>query len=186
MKYTFRIDDISINTPLLKLTQMIVFLRKRTKNPLIILGVSPLVHAVPCPHELSSERVFPAILNAFPNHLPFLKPTKLGIPAVADFGATLASHGLVHVDHRLLSLGAQQLSIVVSCSLLNTSLFIPPFNKYNSDTEEVCHTHGIQLMRADPMEWTHLAYLSFRPGLQNYYFHTHDFTFEDFKEKFNT
>lgn len=69
----------------------------------------------------------------------------------------VCSHGMVHVDHRLLSPGAQELSIVTSCALLSCSMFCPPYHKWNSDTEEICKRHNILLLKYET-NWLHVKY----------------------------
>lgn len=71
----------------------------------------------------------------------------------------LASHGLLHMDHSKCGKEAQELSIVTSCNFLETNLFIPPFNRYNYNTELACGSNNIRLMK--PSEgWRSLDYFA--------------------------
>jgi hypothetical protein len=194
----FRFDDISLRTSECKLQAMIQFLRERIKNLEIWLAVSPMVHDFEGNSPLQQERVFPSILHTESDYRVFYKGTRIGIPKIIhQVGAvTLAGHGLVHVDHRLLPYAAQELSIVTCCALINSTIFVPPFHKWNEDTEAVCEKHNIHLTRyqqfnrayLDSFSWQHLAYQKFDPNAAlnciGYYLHTHDFTFEDFCAKF--
>lgn len=86
-----------------------------------------------------------------------------------DRKVRIVSHGLIHVDHRLISRGAQEMSIVVSCALLSTNYFLPPYHKWNPDTESVCKQHNIGLIKYED-GWLSAAYKPFIPG-RKYYIH---------------
>ena len=191
MNYLFRFDDISVNTNLSKLTKMIAFLRSTftPANLQIMLVVSPAVHNMEnCEDVLARERTFPPHFHTESDFRIFYKVNRIGIPDLTPFLGTpdisLAGHGMVHVDHRLMGRSAQELSIVMSCSLLNTSFFVPPFHKWNKKTEKVCAEHNISLVKHDNT-WRHLVYKPFDPRTLNYYFHTHDFHYQDFCARFS-
>lgn len=191
--YTFRFDDVCANTDTEKLLAMVKFLRHGIPGGAVItFAVSPLVHW-PTFGMVGAERerVFPATLHLQADFRKFynvhgcsLSPR---LPAghapgtnPVDLADRVASHGLIHVDHRLLHRAAQEMSIVVSCSLLNTTWFSPPFHKYNQDTIDICAEHGITLDRLEfdfsgaPTK-RHLKYQPFDPAHRDYYLHTHDF-----------
>jgi hypothetical protein len=84
----------------------------------------------------------------------------------------IASHGLVHLDHRLLPKSTQELSILLSCSILDAKVFIPPRNMWNADTESVCLQGGIELMKFED-GWRHVMYNEYKPG-GRYYLHPFD------------
>lgn len=188
--YLFRIDDVSINTDAKKLEQMILFLQDMLDGCRIILAVSPAVADMrACEEPLTKERVFPSILHVENDFRVFYKMTRVGVPDYLasfrrDFSIELASHGMVHVDHRLLKKSAQELSIVMSCSLVGTNCFVPPFHKWDKRTDTICEANGITLLKTD-RNWSHLAYNDFNPRYENHYFHTHDFTFEKFSARFS-
>jgi len=169
----FRIDDISVNTNQEKLMEMLKTI-SLCLAPKIILGVSVAVN------EVDNERVFPKIFNAYSDHRNFFLVEKIGVPQLPK-NTLIASHGLFHVDHRLLTKECQEMSILSSCSILKADYFIPPFNKYNSATEEICKEQSIELIRFED-GWKHLKYEKFT-GEGMYYFHTHDFTLEEFQAK---
>lgn len=198
MMYTFRFDDISVNTDPKKLAKMIAFLREKfhPANRRIMLVVSPAVHDMRvCEDPLARERTFPAHFHTQSDFRIFYKVERIGIPewlsgyrqltgtTTENNDISFAGHGMVHVDHRLMSRTAQELSIVMSCALLRSSYFVPPFHKWNEKTERVCRDHQIGLVKHDPT-WRHLVYKPFDARNENWYFHTHDFSYEDFCARF--
>ena len=179
-----RIDDISVNTDLEQLSGLLKTIRKQFVNLEILLAISPMVFNMSDKSgtELSqsSQRVFPKILNAYSDHREFYRVQKLGIPkwlseVSSKFECTIASHGLVHVDHRLMDFGAQEFSIIASASLSGSNIFVPPFNKYNEFTEKICAENGIELVKWED-GWTHLGYHQFKLDNKKYYMHLHDFS----------
>lgn len=174
---TFRIDDVSINTNPVRLSEMVGILRSTYAGCSIVMAVSP------CVFKSNDERVFPSILHREPDFRMFYKSNALGIPyEMTTMADIVAAHGMAHVDHRLLDKAAQEMSIVMSCSLAGSKIFVPPFHKYDSDTIAVCEEFGIELARLhDGM--SHLKFN--RVGdCDYYYFHTHDFaTVEDFENQ---
>jgi hypothetical protein len=181
-----RIDDISINTDRDELRNLLKLISDKYPKMEILLAVSALVFNM---NKLSSgndsqsnQRVFPKILNAFSDHRVFYKVEEIGIPDwlpifSAEFNCKIASHGLIHVDHRLLDASAQELSILTSASILDTNIFVPPFNKYNPVTELICSDNQIKLVKWED-GWIHLAYNGFIDAENKYYLHLHDFTSE--------
>jgi len=172
-----RIDDISIQTDPIRLSKFLGTLKSQYPKTQILLAVSVGVVGVP---EISdSERVFPPILNAMSDHRNYFKLSRLGIPdwlpeMIKEFDCLIGSHGLVHVDHRLLNIEAQTLSILTSTSALGTNVFVPPFNKYNKSTIEICEEHALSLVIWEN-GWQHLGYQEFKSDGGKYYFHMHDF-----------
>ena len=190
MIYTFRFDDVSVNTDWHKLDQMVTFLRSTFKADQLrlIFAVSLAVQDMrDCDKALDRERAFHAILHTESDFRVFYRMTRVGIPVLLDQyrkdEVEVAAHGMVHVDHRLLSRGAQELSIVMSCALLNSRVFVPPFHKWNHKTKEICAEHGITLVKYD-RTWRHLRYHKFDYRNPTYYVHTHDFHYQDFCAQF--
>lgn len=96
--------------------------------------------------------------------------------------STIASHGLLHVDHSQLSEDAQEMSIVTSCRLLGTNLFIAPFNRFDERTERVCDRNAIKLVTKYG-DWRNIEYDTFDPSYKLWYFHSWRWTPERLKEK---
>lgn len=177
-----RIDDISVNLDQQRLRKFLIQIKATYPKVKILLAISPAVFDMPNRDDGSgqiSERVFPSILNAHSDHKVFYKIERVGIPKwlpdiTSEFDCLLASHGLIHVDHRLLPVGAQEMSIVTSLSLINANIFVPPFNKYNKDTESVCSENNVDLIKWED-GWIHLGYQPFSDDGRNYYVHLHDY-----------
>lgn len=165
---------------------------EKWKDSRVLLGMSPLACDMSGFSGLKSERIFPSIYNALSDHRTFYNVKKCGISSairklIEDHGSQieLAGHGIVHVDHRLLGKEAQEMSILLSCNLIGAKTFIPPFNKWNKHTEEVCEEHGIDLIKFED-GWKHLVYEKVSNDFDRYYFHTHDFSYEEFQSKIQT
>lgn len=191
---TFRVDDVSLNTDLARLQAIVRAVRERLPRARFLFTISPLVHDLSSEPEAERGRIFPKILNAHSDHRVFFRVDRAGIPDIttecnqAMFfaedpekyplfhkidGITYASHGLLHVDHRLLDRGQQEMSILISCSLAKSKVFVPPFNKWNRDTEEICREHGIELVKWED-GWRHAGHNGFDPSHDRYYLHEHD------------
>jgi len=176
---TFRFDDISINTDSDHLSKMVGCIRAKHPQSHLIFAISP------CVFDTGGERVFPPILNVESDFRVFYKPTKVGIPGkdVLSLADGVASHGMIHVDHRLLDAGAQELSIVLSCALVGSPVFVPPFHKWNDATARVCIDNQIQLVRRHD-RMVHLKYHLVTEDRDYYYLHTHDFgSMEEFEKQ---
>lgn len=172
----FRVDDVSVNTDLVKLKKIVNTVRKVVPNAKFLFAISPMVHDVSKERVGDRERAFPRVLSAHSDHRAMFHVDRLGVPDVAGTisNSSIASHGLVHVDHRLMGREAQELSIVTSCAVVHTDVFVPPFNKYNKDTIDVCEEHGIDLIKFED-GWQHVLYNAFDNNIYSrYYLHTHD------------
>lgn len=177
-----RIDDISVNLDEQRLRRFLSQIKKTFPKVKILLAVSPAVFDMPSRDSGKgdiAERVFPSILNAHSDHKVFYQIERIGIPnwlsdITTEFDCLLASHGLIHVDHRLLPIDAQEMSIVTSLSLIKANIFVPPFNKYNKDTESVCSDNNVDLIKWED-GWNHLGYQPFSDDGRNYYVHLHDY-----------
>lgn len=176
---TFRFDDVCINADIDLVNSITDFILQRIPNARIIFGVSPLVHSN------CGQRVYPEILNAFSDHKKFYSVNRAGIPDNLHDGATLAGHGLIHVDHRLLSFEAQEMSILISCALVNAKTFIPPFNKWNSMTEHICNEHNIKLVKFED-GWLSMEHNIYNPSHCLYYLHARAWTLDKIVKWFNS
>jgi len=180
MNKVFRFDDICVNADMKKANEMARILRNKFPNCEILFCISPLVHDMSAADGITRERIFPKILNAYSDHRKFYEVDYCGRPEIIP-EVSRASHGLVHVDHRLLSKEAQELSILVSCSLAKSKIFVPPFNKWNKDTEEICDEAGINLIKFED-GWLCMEYNSFNPKHNLWYVHSREFELEEFKK----
>ncbi len=178
-KRYFRFDDVSINSNMDITNKMAEFLMSKFPACEVIFGISPLVHNMQDEKDQQSkERVFPSLLSAFSDYKNFYKVTKFGLPDMIK-GITTASHGLVHIDHRLLPRDVQEMSIMISCSLTNSKIFVPPFNKWNKDTESVCNEHKIELIKFED-GWRSMEHNEYNEVQKLWYLHARAFALEKF------
>lgn len=165
----FRFDDICINTDMGNAQTLVQAMSMRFPVPEIWWCISPLVSDMSEEKSAQdSQRVFKGVLKAYSDYRHFYKVEKCGIPT-SPTCVKLASHGLLHVDHRLLSKESQELSIITSCSLIGTRIFVPPFNKWNEDTEEICKKKSIELVKFED-GWRSAEHHKF-DGKGNWYLH---------------
>ncbi len=181
----FRFDDICLNADIELANDIASLLKEHVPNSRIIYAVSPMVHDLSdSGDEITRQRIFPKILNAHSDHRVFYKVDLCGIPNDLPDWVELASHGLIHVDHRLLDYSAQEMSILVSSSLVKAKTFIPPFNKWNKDTEKICKEHGINLVKFED-GWRCLEYNDYTPLIKLWYLHHREFTLDSVKKWLN-
>lgn len=88
-----------------------------------------------------------------------------------DLKHKVVSHGLLHFDHSKASYDTQELSILTSCNFLKANIFVPPFNRYNLDTELVCKENSIFLAGKDE-KWINLESNKFNPSHKYWYYHS--------------
>lgn len=94
----------------------------------------------------------------------------------------VASHGLYHIDHSNVSRETQEMSILGSCSYLKTKIFVPPFNKFNQDTIDICFDNGITI-KTDG--WKSLEHNDFDSNHKFWYLHSWRYTINALKDKLN-
>jgi hypothetical protein len=175
--HTFRFDDISVNTDLERLGALIDVIVAHEPNANVLLAISPIVF---CPTiQLSighEQRVHPPTLTAMSALHPYYKGTRCGIPVLPFHKQIVrAGHGLAHVDHRLLDYQAQEMSIVMSCALAKASVFVPPYNHWDKNTEKICDEHSLDLIQFED-GWLHALYNSYDDSHHLYYMHPYDMT----------
>lgn len=174
----FRFDDVC-GTADMKLTnQLTDILINRFPYCSVIWAISPLVHD----SQKDTQRVFPKEWNALSDFRQHYKLNTFSEINGRD-GVIVATHGLIHVDHRLLSREAQELSILLSASLVNANIFVPPFNKWNSDTESICFDNDIKLIKFED-GWKSMEFNKFNEDQQLWYLHAREWTIESFKAWF--
>lgn len=179
----FRFDDVCINADMKLINDMTDYLFDKFIGCQVIWGVSPLVNDMSNEKsDISKQRIFPKINNAHSDYRIFYKVDIAGIPKL-HYRATMASHGLVHVDHRLLSKEAQELSILTSASLVSAKIFIPPFNKWNKDTVDICNENDIELIKFED-GWLCMEYNEYNDTQDKWYLHAREFTIDKFKNWF--
>lgn len=91
----------------------------------------------------------------------------------------VASHGLYHIDHSKVSRETQEMSIIGSCSYLKSKLFVPPFNKFNQDTLDICFDNDIKIITDG---WKSLEHEQFDSAHKMWYFHSWQWSSGQLKE----
>lgn len=184
---TFRFDDVCINSDMKLHNQMTEYLLDTFPKCEIIWAISPIVHD----SEKESQRVFPKEWNALSLIKTHYALNKMGLPQIHE-NVKIASHGLIHIDHRLLNYEAQELSIVLSCNLTGAKIFVPPFNKYNQNTELICLGNQIELIKYQEyhlgcptkITWKSMEYNKWNSNEHLWYLHAREWTMESFNEWF--
>lgn len=179
----FRFDDISLNTDMSKASDMAKILHDQFHNVEIWFCLSALCCDIP--KEGRQELIYPDKWNAMSDIRRFFKVTKCGIPQGMPKEVKVCSHGLLHVDHRLLQYETQEFSILGGSGLAQSYIFVPPFNKWNKDTEKICTEHDILLIKFED-GWENMRFNTFDPEHRKYYLHTTDFTLDQFRNWFAT
>ena len=170
----FRFDDVCINSDMELHNQMTDFLFEKFPDCEVMWGVSPIVH------NDCGQRVYPKIFNAYSDAKNyFFRPDKIQLPPTRS-DVKLAGHGLIHIDHRLLQYETQELSILASCSLVQSATFIPPFNKWNEDTEKICRENDIRLIKWE-IGWLSCEHNTFNVKHEAWYLHAREWTLEALK-----
>lgn len=178
--YTFRFDDISANSDMENAIAIAQVLERRFRFCKILFCVSVLYDDVRDYPDDKQEWVFEPKKKAQSDIRNFYRPDGFAIPVFPTWIQT-GSHGLVHVDHRLLDRGAQELSILVSCSLLRCDVFAPPFNWWNVDTEAICRENGIRLLKFED-GWLSMECNEFNAQHHLWYLHSRNRTPEQIRE----
>tara|TARA_B110000858_G_scaffold188891_1_gene234984 strand:+ start:275 stop:832 length:558 start_codon:yes stop_codon:yes gene_type:complete len=174
----FRFDDICVNADMELHINIANQIKKVMPSAEVIFCVSPLVHDMSAETGKSKQRIFPKILNAYSDHRAFYNVDKCEVPTFPEW-ITRAGHGLIHVDHRLLTKEVQELSILTSCSLSKSSIFVPPFNKWNEHTANICTEHSIKLVKFED-GWLCCEYNEYNPKHNLWYIHAREFTLQSF------
>ena len=177
----FRVDDVSLNTDIDRLEKTIETILGYHPTATIMLAVSLITF------DIGGERMNPGILNVYSDHKNFFKGSQLGLPDLTRFdtyqNVQIASHGFIHVDHRLLTESLVEWNIIQSCAIICPleRVFVPPYHKWDEDVESVCVDNDIELVKVED-GWKHLAYHKIKDSIldtsltdMKYYFHTFDF-----------
>jgi hypothetical protein len=169
----FRFDDICKNTDMGKAIYMAEYLKNRFSDCEILFCISP----IGCNID-KKEYVFPLEYLPYSDPNIFYDVDYCYVPKVLSY-IKIANHGLIHVDHRLLSYGAQEMSILVGASLTKSKIFVPPFHHWDKNTDDICQKHGINLIKYED-GWYNLKYNKFDSSLYSWYLHSYEFTIDSF------
>jgi len=174
----FRFDDVCQNADMQSHFDFTEYILRHI-NCSVMWAVSPIISK----SEKETQRVFPRKWNALSDFRQHYKLDNIGVPGIHPRVA-VASHGLVHVDHRLLSFGAQEMSILLSCSIIGATTFVPPFNKWNTHTEQICYENKIKLVKFEE-GWLSMEYNEFDPSNKLWYLHAREWTLEKLQNWMN-
>lgn len=166
----FRFDDVSSNTDMGNLNELSQYIHQKFPKAEIQYAVSPLVFNIKTGDIIERQRVFPKIFGAHSDHRIYFAVDGLGIPMNIPDYVEVISHGLFHVDSRLLTKEQQEMNIIAGCSLVKSKVFAPPFSKYNNDTISICKEHGIELQRFSD-GWLCGEHETWKSFIENWYFH---------------
>lgn len=161
-KYIFRCDDVSSNTNTGQLLEMYEILEDAGIDFEFWSVVSILSKGN------NNGSVYPNPPFKHKDRNFFYECDDMFKPSVLP--GRVVSHGLLHCDHGLLQYDAQEMSIVTSCNILNTNIFVPPFNRYNDITQNVCRINKIDLVQYNE-GWRNLDNQPFDPAHKLWYFH---------------
>ena len=181
---TIRIDDISPNTNFLDLKEQIHALTMALGDPEFICGLTVFSK------ETDEGSVYPGAPFR-KNQLPFFYDINraLSLARIRSLYMpedSFASHGLIHVDHKLLSYDAQEMSIVSSCKYLKAKRFIPPFNSYNHNTLSICKKNAIEpVINTETVKWKSLEFHDYDASHEYWYYHPWRFALDELEAKLN-
>lgn len=171
-----RVDDVSPNTDLYDLNRACEFLNKE-------LGAE-IWYCVNIFAKKAEGTVYPDLPMRGRGIKYFVDVDKAigGDFCVPGF-VRLASHGLIHAEHDQLPDMAQYISIMISCNILNTKIFVPPFMAFDELTKKNCKANGIEMI--DGIDWKSMESYPYDANHKKWYFHHWRMDFEKIKEWVN-
>lgn len=177
-KLIFRNDDVSANMDALHLKSIIRAILNEYPDAEIWFGVTLFSK------ENNKGSIYPnPPFKNKPKQMFYMVDQCIDVNQLNNFRniVKICSHGLWHLNHSKLGYELQEASIVTSCRYLDTDIFIPPFNQWNSDTQEICGKHGIELVKEDG--WKNMEWNDFNEEHRLWYFHSWRWNFKEMKVK---
>lgn len=173
-----RNDDVNANSNFREMDAMYGLLRS---------VISPTPEIWSCVNMFSKQNEKGAVHPGIPlkeQPLPYFFEVdqRINLNDIAQFDSgIIVSHGLWHFDHTDASMDLQEASIVTSCQLLFTNVFVPPFNKWDARMEHICIERGIRLVK--PSEgWKSFEHNKFDVTHPLWYFHSWKWTPDKLRE----
>jgi RNA polymerase subunit RPABC4/transcription elongation factor Spt4 len=176
-----RFDDICENSDVGKLLAMVEFALELGHE--CLLGISPMISGS------EGEQPFPEIFKCYSDYRKFYEvdactddvfwSDELG-SVYYNPKVTIASHGLIHIDHQRLTYGAKEMSILLSCKLLNARVFIPPFNRWDKEMDLICQDNEIELIKWED-GWRSMEHEEPGECTKTVYLHSRNMTITSFK-----
>jgi hypothetical protein len=175
----FRNDDINPNSNFKHIKEIYNIIKTKFPNSEIYSCVTILGQTN------SLGRVYPQF--KLQNHLHLRK--FIDVDLVFDLKQlsdlyNITSHGLFHFSHARVSYETQKFSIISSCKLLKTKIFVPPYMEINEETKQICSLAEVELW-TDDENWVTLDKEKIDDTHTKYYFHSWKFTPETFYKKLN-
>lgn len=167
-----RIDDISANTNFSILSNVVTLFKEKYPQSKVIVGVN-----IFSKHFGITGQVYDDEYPFKDQPIEWFYDVNKILPKFSFNGADVASHGLLHFDHSKASEEMQRMSILTSCNLLNTDIFIAPFGRVNKDTINICETNHISLITQ--LGWKSLDYNQIDEKSKRWYIHLWKFNFEE-------
>lgn len=167
----FRNDDVNPNTDFKELEKIYETIFEHFPEIRIIQAITPFSYSkgIKGQGEIYQDGV--PFKDNPPNWFYYVNKCVTNFPKTGVFALVeSASHGLLHVDHSRIHRDAQEMSIITSCEILGVKVFIPPFNRWNEDTEDICRKNGITLIKSH--KWKSLEFEEFDPEHRLWYFHS--------------
>lgn len=158
----FRLDDISPNTDLFEVSSMSLRIKDIYPSSELWFSFNPFAKKNN-EGSVYSDVPFKDKPKDFFYDIDVIRPW-------IHFDGKIVSHGLLHCDHSRLGYDAQEMSILTSCKYIGTDVFVPPFNRWNSDTSEICSKHKIRLVKLTD-GWKSLEHNDFDSTHNLWYFH---------------
>lgn len=180
MDIVFRIDDVSPNTDMHELAKQMAIMKPHAST--ILLGVNLIARTA------QSGALYPDLPLRSKDRLYFYEADRLmGSDLIDELKSLpkvkLASHGLLHGDHSRFGKDAVEMSILTSCALLNTRIFIPPFNETSETVKIVCKDNNIEIIgNCENRIWKSLESEPFDPAHKFWYYHPWRLNLEQFKK----
>jgi hypothetical protein len=152
----------------------------------IILNKFPNAEIYSCINIFGQKNIIGSVYSK--TNISMEKRNFYNVDCIFDFNQlpylyNIVSHGLLHFNHRLVTYDTQKFSILTSCSLLKTNIFIPPFWEWNDKTEKICTLNGINLWTKE--NWINIDRETITPNSNYYCFHSWKFTPKTFANKIN-
>lgn len=179
MGIIIRNDDVNPNTDYKELMEMYDIILKAVPNAEIWTVWSVINR------KLATSNLYPdgdLPIKEKPLDYFYRTANQMGLPLEGGRYGKICSHGMLHICHKDMPIELQEMSIVTSCFLLRTKVFVPPFSESDKNTEIVCNKFGIELVKRE--EWMPLDYKDFDPSHKKWYFHSWRYTPDKLREKF--
>jgi hypothetical protein len=171
----FRFDAITGNTDFTLLYEKIDFLKSKIDCSIWI-AYSPLSNST------GEQRPYPLKFDELNDHRNYYSVDICKPHRLKRDGIEMVSHGLFYVDYRQLSYDVQEAFILSGRYLTKSKRFVPPFNKWNNDTEKICKNYLIHLVKSED-GWANFDRSEFNQNQTRWFTKNYPDDLEVFKRK---